>query len=178
MPSWSRSADVPCIASHHSRTRKSCSQFPLQQMLADADAESRETTPILVGIQYFKQISRVPWWLSGLRTQHCHCRGLARCHGAGLIPGPGSFWLWAQPESKNNTNIISFSIKDHLSYFFYLHIEDWEGLLRSKSVVRCCKAPVEKSCLWFLSQATDLASARFLGTSRYQYGIYFICRFK
>ena len=29
----------------------------------------------------------VPWWLSGLKTQHCHCSGSGRRWGSGSIPG-------------------------------------------------------------------------------------------
>ena len=32
----------------------------------------------------------VPWWLSGLRTRHCHYCSLGRCCDAGLIPGLGT----------------------------------------------------------------------------------------
>ena len=34
----------------------------------------------------------VPWWLSGLSIQHCHC-----C-GTGSIPGPGIFACWVPPK--------------------------------------------------------------------------------
>ena len=33
----------------------------------------------------------VPWWLSGLKIQHCHCCGTGRyCGGVGSIPGLGT----------------------------------------------------------------------------------------
>ena len=32
----------------------------------------------------------VPWWLTWLRIQHCHCSGSACCCGIGSIPGPGT----------------------------------------------------------------------------------------
>ena len=28
-----------------------------------------------------------PWWLSGLRIRHCHCRGSGHCRGEGSVPG-------------------------------------------------------------------------------------------
>ena len=38
----------------------------------------------------FNSCIGVPWWLSGLRIQHGHCRGSSCCCGAGLIPGLGT----------------------------------------------------------------------------------------
>ena len=35
-----------------------------------------------------ENILEVPGWLSGLSIQCCHCRGLGRYGGAGLIPWP------------------------------------------------------------------------------------------
>ena len=35
----------------------------------------------------------VPWWLSGLRIQHCHCCGSGYCCWAGLISGLGTSCL-------------------------------------------------------------------------------------
>ena len=32
----------------------------------------------------------VPWWLSMLRIQHCHCCGSGSCSGSGSIPGQGT----------------------------------------------------------------------------------------
>ena len=37
-----------------------------------------------------KIMSGVPWWLSGLRIQHCQYRGSGHCCGSGSIPGPGT----------------------------------------------------------------------------------------
>ena len=53
--------------------------------------------------------SRIPWWPSGLRIQHCHCYRLGHCCGAGLIPGPGtSTCCWHGRKNKKkkekNTN--------------------------------------------------------------------------
>ena len=36
---------------------------------------------------HLKVAKGAPWWLSGLRTQHCHCCGSGYCCGVGLIPG-------------------------------------------------------------------------------------------
>jgi len=33
---------------------------------------------------------RVPWWLSRLRIQHCHCCGSGDCCGMGSNPGLGT----------------------------------------------------------------------------------------
>ena len=32
----------------------------------------------------------VSWWLSRLRTRHCHCCSLGHCCGGGVIPGGGT----------------------------------------------------------------------------------------
>ena len=32
----------------------------------------------------------VPWWLSGLRIQHCHCCDLGHCCGKSSVPGLGT----------------------------------------------------------------------------------------
>ena len=32
----------------------------------------------------------IPWWLSGLRSRHCHCNSSCDCCDMGLIPGPGT----------------------------------------------------------------------------------------
>ena len=37
-----------------------------------------------------KMFIGVPWCLSGLRIQCCHCCGWGKCCDTGLIPGPGT----------------------------------------------------------------------------------------
>ena len=39
----------------------------------------------------FKRLNiGVPWWLNGLRIQHCHCSGFAYSCDVGLIPNLGT----------------------------------------------------------------------------------------
>lgn len=33
--------------------------------------------------------NRVPWWLNGLKIQHCHCYGMSHSCSTHLIPGLG-----------------------------------------------------------------------------------------
>ena len=56
-------------------------------------------------IQWRKEcFSRVPWLLSRLRIQRCHCCRSGYCHGRGLIPGPGtSAYYKHSQKTKNKT---------------------------------------------------------------------------
>ena len=45
----------------------------------------------------------VSWWLSGLRTQCCHCGGFGYFCGSGSIPGPRNFYelqVWQKKKKK------------------------------------------------------------------------------
>ena len=48
----------------------------------------------------------IPWWLSGLRIQCCHCYGLGGCSGTSLIPGPGT--SMCHRCSQNKTKFLIF----------------------------------------------------------------------
>ena len=43
---------------------------------------------------------RVPWWLSGLRIQRCHCCGSGYSCGMGLIPGLRTFTCYGYSPRK------------------------------------------------------------------------------
>ena len=48
-----------------------------------------------------------PWWLSGLRIQHCLCYSSDYCCGMGLIPGSGMSTCLGQtspPQKKGKTH--------------------------------------------------------------------------
>ena len=42
---------------------------------------------LLFKMKQLKICIGVPWWLSRLRTRHCHCCGSDYCCGMGSIPG-------------------------------------------------------------------------------------------
>ena len=63
-------------------------------------SESRSNRHLKTNVSPNKS-SGVPWWLSGLRTRHCHC-----C-GAGSIPDPG-LSAWPQtPKMKTKAWIVT-----------------------------------------------------------------------
>ena len=57
----------------------------------DPPLKVEEEAKVLVRVMWWWQGTEgVPWWLSGLKMQHCHCCGSGQFCGAGSIPGPGT----------------------------------------------------------------------------------------
>ena len=53
-----------------------------------------------------------PWWLSGLRIQHCPCYSSDYCCGMGLIPGSGMSTCLGQtsPHKKKGKPIFTLQL--------------------------------------------------------------------
>ena len=58
----------------------------------------------------WKYLSRVPWWFSGLRIQHCHCFGTCCCCGVCSIP---ALWVW-QKKKKNDQKPKKTTMKESI----------------------------------------------------------------
>ena len=54
----------------------------------------------------------VPWWLRGLRIQHCHCSILGHCDGSGLIPGPGTSACFGRSQKRGGRELTRKYLKD------------------------------------------------------------------
>ena len=52
----------------------------------------------------------LPWWLSGLRTWHCHGCSSGHCYGVALISGPGTacFRLGKHTHTHTHTQALSW----------------------------------------------------------------------
>ena len=72
--------------------------------------------PLDDGINY---VLEVLLWNTGLRIQCCHCSSLGHCHGAGLIPGPGTstYLRCSQKKPKYKVKIFSSSVLKNMHTF-------------------------------------------------------------
>ena len=75
-----------------------------------------------------KTFLRVPWWFSGLRTQHCHCSRSGHCCGVGLIPGPeiSTRYRYSQ-KHKRTENLRPYKNLPAGVYSSFIHIvQTWK----------------------------------------------------
>ena len=68
----------------------------------------------------------VPWWLSRLRVQRCHCYGLGSLCGMGLVLGPGTSTCHGHDRlKKSEKNAVGR--KEHLSMYLHTTVERGRG---------------------------------------------------
>lgn len=64
-----------------------CKVHNLQRLLKSLTLLAKEREILTVWLvnylELYKMLSGVPWWISGLRIQHCHFCGLGSIHGPG-----------------------------------------------------------------------------------------------
>ena len=70
-------------------SEKNCILYPTYKLALHINILSAPSQRKLFNPYFLKLIVEVPWWLSRLRTWHCHCCVLGCCCGTGLISGSG-----------------------------------------------------------------------------------------
>ena len=110
----------------------------------------------------------VPWWLSGLRTRHCHYCGSGYCSGIGLIPSLETSrmpWVWPKNKKKKEEEMTlrwrSWSYMAHKamwwaqvpkkaktkSPFWECHKAVWGGQMLTHSPMPCTWKGITKKKL-------------------------------
>ena len=79
---------------------------PHTDMFPNSVCRAKSHSKHSTSVWSLKIVLRVPWWLSGLRMQCCHCCGSGYCCGVGSIPGLGISACsgWGQKKKKKDSS--------------------------------------------------------------------------